>query len=273
MKKYLIALDLDGTLLDDQSLIPKNTKNYLIDLQQQGHKIVIATGRPFRGATEFYEELQLSTPLITDNGALIHPYNETGFNLFAKTIPAFVVNDIYNFTKDFLHTAFFNVYDDLYIHNYFEEHYFYYHLNDKSKIIKGPINQKGYPEPHLILLAIHADKDQIFEEFISKNHSSVSLRRWWKDDTSAVYEVHLKDCSKGKAVLDIAKFYNIEKENIISFGDGSNDIDLLSKAGLGVKMINGSKRLTEYDDLTTYTNDEEGVMHYLKSLLHKKTAV
>ena len=57
MKQYLIVLDLDGTLLSDWQTISETTKNYLKDLSKQGHKVVIATGRPFRSSERFYDDI------------------------------------------------------------------------------------------------------------------------------------------------------------------------------------------------------------------------
>lgn len=271
MKKYLIALDLDGTLLDNNSLIPPKTNKYLQQLQKDGHKIVIATGRPYRGTINFYNELNLNTPMITESGALISPLNEKEFLEYSKTIDKVLVNNIINFIGDNLITAFFNIYDDLYTYNRLEELEFFYHLNEDSKIIPGPLNNKNYPEPHLILLGIKIEFNEQFQNYIlNHTNNKLALRKWWEDDASVIYEIYLKNCSKGKSVLKIADYYNISKQNIISFGDGSNDLELLNDAGLGVKMINGSKRLTIYDDITTIDNHNEGVMHYLKDFLEKK---
>ena len=73
MEKYLIALDMDGTLLNKSHVISKTTSDYFKQLEKDGHIIVIASGRPVRGIMNFYKELELDTPIICYNGAYIYP--------------------------------------------------------------------------------------------------------------------------------------------------------------------------------------------------------
>ena len=61
MQPHLICLDLDGTLLNDNKEISSYTKQVLNELQQRGHQIMIATGRPYRASQMYYHELNLTT--------------------------------------------------------------------------------------------------------------------------------------------------------------------------------------------------------------------
>ena len=72
MTKKMIALDLDGTLLRSDNTISDYTVDTIKKIQEKGHKVVIATGRPYRMALEHYRRLQLETPMITFNGSLTH---------------------------------------------------------------------------------------------------------------------------------------------------------------------------------------------------------
>ena len=70
MTKKLIVLDLDGTLLRPDGTISEFTQKTIKDVQNKGHQVVIATGRPYRMAIDHYKTLGLETPLITFNGSL-----------------------------------------------------------------------------------------------------------------------------------------------------------------------------------------------------------
>ena len=72
MTKKMIALDLDGTLLRSDNTISDYTVDVINRISKQGHKVVIATGRPYRMALEHYKRLQLDTPMISFNGSLTH---------------------------------------------------------------------------------------------------------------------------------------------------------------------------------------------------------
>ena len=64
MQPYLICLDLDGTLLNDNKEISPYTKQVLTELQQCGHYVMIATGRPYRASQMYYHELNMNTPVV-----------------------------------------------------------------------------------------------------------------------------------------------------------------------------------------------------------------
>lgn len=71
-KQHLIALDLDGTLLTDNKIISARTKKTIEKAKEQGHIVVISTGRPFRASHAYYKELNLNTPIVNFNGAYVH---------------------------------------------------------------------------------------------------------------------------------------------------------------------------------------------------------
>ena len=72
MTKKVIAVDLDGTLLNSDSKLSEFTKETIKKISKKGHHVVITTGRPYRMAREFYKELELHTPMINFNGSLTH---------------------------------------------------------------------------------------------------------------------------------------------------------------------------------------------------------
>ena len=77
-KKYLIAIDLDGTLLNKKSKISLANKLYLRKLERQGHKVILASGRPSRAVKFFRKQIGLHTPIICYNGAFcFHPDDDS----------------------------------------------------------------------------------------------------------------------------------------------------------------------------------------------------
>lgn len=76
LNKKLIAIDLDGTTLNQDSMITSKTKETLKKAINAGHHVSIATGRPFRMSHQFYQQLELTTPMVNFNGALVHIPNQ-----------------------------------------------------------------------------------------------------------------------------------------------------------------------------------------------------
>lgn len=267
MKKYLITIDLDGTLLNSSSTMSNDTIQYLQNLQAKGHKILLATGRPYRGTKYVYDQLNLNTPLIVDNGATIYPENDQDFKAFEIKISKEVSDNLFNFAKEGLVSAFYNVDNELYIYNYLKDLEFFYFLNPTTTIIEGELDNKNYPLIPNFILTVTLDFHEKFEDFIN-NSDDVDFRYWFKDENIVIYEVFPRGYNKATALNHIRNYYNIPKENTISFGDGSNDIELLDHSEHGVMMINGSKRLAAVSDATTsHTNDEDGVVKYLQKFI------
>lgn len=69
--RYLIALDLDGTLLKDDKTISEKTIKVLNKVKEEGHVVMISTGRPYRASELYYKQLDLDTPIVNFNGAFI----------------------------------------------------------------------------------------------------------------------------------------------------------------------------------------------------------
>ncbi len=79
MEKHLICLDLDGTLLNDEKHISPFTKSVLQYLKKSGHEIIISTGRPYRASVDYYNAMDMNTPIINFNGAYIHHPTDNRF--------------------------------------------------------------------------------------------------------------------------------------------------------------------------------------------------
>lgn len=268
MKKYLITIDLDGTLLTSEAKLTSAAKAYLKELKNTGHKIVLATGRPYRGVKAIYDELELDTPLVYDNGTCIESEKATDFKSFSNPIKKEILDDLFLHTKDNIITAFYIVDNNHYVYNYAEAIEFYYFINEKTVVHEGPLNNPKYQEATNAVIAVSLDYMEEFESYIKNTLTEIDYRYWYKDNSIVFYEVFLKGFNKGTALKTIREFYNIPKQLTISFGDGGNDVELLKESGHGVKMSNGSYKLDHvYDDVTTFSNDEDGVIKYLKTFL------
>lgn len=267
MKKYLIALDLDGTILNSSSVISTKTKETIEKLKNDGHKIVIATGRPYRATKKFYHELNLDTPLIVDNGAAIYQEKEPLFKSYKITIPKNILDELFLYSKENIVTAFFNYDNNIYVYNHIKDAKFFYFIKDETNVFTGDLNNPDFPEATNFVLSIKPHFVDDFEKYIINNLPEIDFRRWFKNEEMASYEVFYKGVNKGKALTKLREFYNIPLHKTISFGDSDNDIELLKESGHGVKMKNGSVRLTTHDATTSHTNDDDGVVKYLLEFL------
>ena len=83
------------------------------------------------------------------------------------------------------------------------------------------------------------------------------------------YEIMPQGLSKGKSLLEIAEYYDIEQKEIIAFGDELNDETMIKVAGVGVAMANAVDHIKEISDYITLSNDEDGIADYLEKFVLK----
>ena len=102
MEQHLITIDLDGTLLLSFMEYDQETINYLKKLHNEGHLIMIATGRPFRSSYFIYEMLGLKTPIINYNGALVTNPSDHNFKGTDLRINRNELFDILNYADEYL---------------------------------------------------------------------------------------------------------------------------------------------------------------------------
>ncbi|MDD7316717.1 MAG: Cof-type HAD-IIB family hydrolase [Bacillales bacterium] len=267
MDKCLIVLDMDGTLLNKRKEISLLTKNYLLELSKQGHKIILASGRPVRSMISYYDELKLDTPMICYNGAFVtNPYNKE----YDSTAFTFPIEDVKQIITDLGTTickvmceSETNIYldkEDSYLKNYF----WYEGMN----MIKGDVRDtlKEPPLTFIARLKGTIDKDFIFNT-VNKHHNIRA--RFWTD--APYFELYRIEASKGGCMLDIASMYDIDKDHIIVYGDADNDIELFEHASISVAMSNSKSRVKESATIITeHDNDHDGIYYSLKEILSKR---
>ena len=270
MNPYLIACDLDGSLLNKKSDLSQYTIEVLTHLHNLGHKVVIATGRPFGGAIDLYNKLDINAPMINDNGATIENPMDPTFAKQRTLIPNHIMKDIFNHAKPILKSAFFSINRTVYAYKYepkLEE--YFAGLATSSNVIEKDFSELDV-EPSGLIFLVDTKKRERLETYIKKHYQdTISFRLWGAGHKHAIYEIYLKHVSKSSALSYLLKHYNIEQDRLIAFGDGINDIEMIRDAGIGVMMKNGTWELKSVSkDQTKFNNDQDGVAKYLVSFFN-----
>lgn len=268
MNKYLIALDLDGTLLYDWQTLNQETSEYIKQLKLQGHEFVIATGRPFRSSERYYNILELDTPIINYNGGLVSSNKDPKFRNYSYTLDRESVLKIFEDNKDYIYNAFGEIGDDIYLLHDTDEIRPLIHFFNGARLFVGdfkdtlPNNTNGF-----IIVANKGD-GQYIESYIKEKFSGVILSRNWGNEYRYIIELFTPETNKGTALKYVSEYMGYTPENIIAFGDGHNDIEMLEFAGLGIAMKNAHQELIEVADIVLeHTNAENGIVKFLKTHL------
>lgn len=272
MQPYLIACDLDGSLLNNKSDLTQYTIDVLTHLHHLGHKVVIATGRPFGGSIDLYHKLGIHNPMITDNGAAIENPMDPTFAKQRTLIPNHIMRDIFTYAKPILQSAFFSIDRTVYAYKYNPDLEKYFAgLATSGEIVEKEFSELDV-EPSGLIFLVDTKKKHLLEDYLKKHYqSSISFRLWGSGQRHAIYEIYLKHVSKSSALTYLLNHYNIEDDKLIAFGDGINDIEMIRDASIGVMMKNGTWELKGVSkDQTKFTNDQDGVAKYLVNFFDLK---
>ena len=268
MDKFLIALDIDGTLLNKKKEISFITKHYLRKLSRQGHIIVLASGRPFRSLKKYYDELQLHSPIICYNGSLLFAPKDDTFPTFKRPLNKETVINLYQDLVDIYAINVTSETDDTIYSKTFDKHLAKYFHADNMKVVEGNFKDTLKEDVWtMIFKRTETSKDDDIIKEVNK-YDDVEVRFWGMN--SPFFEMYPVNVSKCDRLFEIAKYYDIPKERIIAIGDADNDSEMIEKAGIGVCMINGYDGPKMVADIVTKKdNNHNGIVQVLKEIFRK----
>lgn len=269
MKQHLIVLDLDGTLLNDEQKITKETKNTLMKAKKAGHHVMIATGRPFRASSIYYDELQLTTPIVNFNGAYIHHPKNKSWEAIHSPINMNVVHDVVDSIGTFQYENLIaEVMDDVYIHVEDQTMMDMFKMGN-PKITLGNIKVNLTESPTSLLIQANEQNVPIIRNHLQEVHAELIEHRKWGAPFNII-EIVKKGLNKAVGIAAVSKYLGIPRERIIAFGDEDNDLEMIEYAGIGVAMENGIKELKSIANEITFSNNEDGIAIFLKERLKLK---
>lgn len=266
MNKKLIALDLDGTTLNDNSKISVETKEVITSLRKKGHIVSIVTGRPFRNSYYYYDELKLDSPIVNFNGAWCHvPTQPNWSHYYHKTLSkdlALSMLSLKSNSEVQLIAA--ESQQAIYIEGeYVPYPDFFPEGIQVSKQLRPEILTED-PTSVGVFTTTRDYQPYIEQKIVEQYGDAVEVRTWGGE--TPCLEVVAAGVQKALGLERIASFYGIDRKDILAFGDQENDYEMIQYAGHGVVMSNGIQSLKDIaDDITRVTNHENGVADYLAS--------
>ena len=264
----LIAIDMDGTLLNDERQISPENYEAIQKARQNGVKIVLASGRPLVGFKRYLEELHLISEedyVVAFNGAIVQ---STGGNkIISKTTLGLEdYKELYELSKD-LKVNIHALTEDTVIAPKDSK---YTRLESEINLIhKNIIAVEEVPEDTAILKVMFIDDPEIIDEIVDKIPETISDKYTIVRSEPFFLEFLHKSVNKGTGVAALAEKLNIKQEEVICIGDAGNDMHMVKYAGLGVAMGNAFPELKRAASFITRTNEEHGVAHVINKFILK----
>ncbi|KAB2337184.1 HAD family phosphatase [Cytobacillus depressus] len=268
-KQHLIALDLDGTLLRDDKTISLKTKKVIQKAREEGHIVMIATGRPFRSSEIYYREMNLDTPIVNFNGAFVHHPQNKNWGVYHTPLEVKIAKEIVDTCSSFhFHNIIAEVIDDVYFH-YQDKKLLEIFGFGEPQVTTGDLRNFLHASPTSLL--IHTDQEHVqsIRDHLSNLHAEVIDHRSWAAPFHVI-EIVKAGLNKAVGLKKAADYFQIPPERIIAFGDEDNDLEMLEYAGYGIAMGNGIDLVKNVAKDVTLTNEEDGVATYLNELLNLK---
>ncbi|GAD15823.1 Cof-type HAD-IIB family hydrolase [Lentilactobacillus otakiensis] len=264
--KKLIALDLDGTTLNDDSQISPQTAETIRAAARQGYIVSIVTGRPNRLSENFYDDLKLETPMINFNGNLgILPHQEWNRE-YQYTIDKEIVTELLEKSKPLGLSLIAVEGRDMFLANrglntgfgFFPSSLKTNQVLSRKSLKTNPISITVQVEPELKQGLINFVEQQFGDQ--------VEVSPW--GGPHPIVEIATKGVHKSTGLKFLADYYGVLQKDIIAFGDEGNDLTMMEYAGTGVAMKNAIDKIkNSADEVTDFTNDDDGVARYLQDHL------
>ncbi|MGN1386816.1 MAG: Cof-type HAD-IIB family hydrolase [Bacillus sp. (in: firmicutes)] len=272
-----IVLDIDGTLLNDKKQISPATKKALIDVQQNGIKVILASGRPTSGIVKYANELEMDKYdglLVSYNGACVVNHSNDEL-LFSQPLAAEDSQAILEHLKNFDVKPMISNGDYLYVNNVYDcmlnvnnkpvniieyesrgGNFKLCEVDDLSAFVNFPL--------YKILVAADPDyfinhQQEIMQPFNGKLSGMFSAPMYFEFTDIGI--------DKANALHKTLNPLGISQKDIISFGDGLNDMSIIEYAGLGIAMGNAEDKLKNAANDITLTNNEDGIAFALAKYL------
>ncbi len=263
MRYRLIAVDMDGTLLNSEGKITKKTMDAIRSLNNTDIIFTISTGRPIHGVKKYNNQLLLTGPIITYNGAMI-VNAETQEILFEEGLKREDAEKILELGERADVTMCIWSNNQLYgnrldnrIHDYKKLSGVEPLLADKEQLLNQGITK--------ILWYDDIDRIQQFcRDLSSETFSQVTFCT----SKPIFLEFFSSKVSKAIAMEKIGELYNIRREEMIAIGDGLNDLSMIEYAGLGVAMGNAEQAVKDRAQYITASNNEDGVAQVIETFCH-----
>lgn len=252
----LIITDLDGTLLNEKSMVSDRTKNTIQKLLKQGVNFAIATGRGIISAKKYKDVIGSDIYLICNNGATIYNTNEE--KIYEKVLSQKEVEIVVKYFREKN-----IIYNGVYEGKIFTDD----GAKDSIKTIETGFQHIGmttldeFPVMTKILVK---DKTETIIELMNDMKEKFSDFLDITMSSPICLDIVHKECNKGNGVKLISKLLDIPTDEIMVFGDGGNDLGMLEIVGHPVVMENGLDSLKEKIKNIAPSNKEDGVAQYLE---------
>ena len=283
----LVAIDLDGTMLNSYGMVTESTKQVIKNTINKGIEVIIASGRPIDSIKTIAKEIGSENYFIAGNGALIYDIKKDEI-IYEKFMNKQKVLEIIKICEE--NSISYNIYTEkTIIAKGLKYNVLYYYKENLKKEENKKTNItivedvyeyiKNLENEKFLKITVCDETKSVFNSIIRKLrtvedidvldvlHMSRKMIKQGTEDVPIEYyytEISLKDVDKWNAIEYLANKMNISKDEIIAIGDNINDKEMIENAKVGIAMGQSTPVITEIANFVTSNNNEDGVAKALE---------
>ena len=284
----LVAIDLDGTMLNQYGVVTRNTKNSIENAKQKGIEVIIASGRPIDSIKTIAKEINSRKYFISGNGAIIYDIEKDEI-IYENTLKKQKTLDVIKICEE--NSIYYNIYTEKEIlAKSLQYNVLYYHKENSYKeeedkthinIVENVYEYIANRDEKIVKITICDNNQSIFNSIMRKlkdiedvevlevSHMSRKTIQQGSEEIPIEYfytEISAKNVDKWNAIEMLKEKMSIQTEEIVAIGDNMNDKKMIENAGLGIAMGQSSPVVKEVANHVTSSNNEEGVAQVLDDI-------
>ena len=266
MKYKLIAMDLDGTLNNDQKIITEKTRAALMKAQEMGIRLALASARPSPGLFRERDALRLQ-----DHGGILMSYNggrivNAADNrvLFETAMDMEETREVLRELEKLPVTPILDDGVQFYVTDKGAYKVDYECANNRMECteVENLADFLNFAPIKILMSVLPEEIKQVQAQIAAFLPESLTVVQ-----TAAFYlEVIPRTINKGQGIRDICRTIGISEAEVVSFGDAENDIPMLRTAGVGIAMGNAKDDVKAAADMVTLSNNDDGIAYALQKL-------
>ncbi|MGA7932400.1 MAG: Cof-type HAD-IIB family hydrolase [Kovacikia sp.] len=266
----LLVLDIDGTIAGIENVVREPVKKAIRAAQAKGIPVAIATGRMYRSALRFHQEIGSTLPLMAYQGALIKdPMSQTVHRHW--TLSRHLANQLLDYFEQPelrpLLSIHFYINDQLYIRELTSETKSYLERSIADPIVVGDL-RRTLDQPPTKILALSDDTALIDGLLTGLQSLYTPAELYFTKSVATFFEATDPRVNKGTAVRYLAEEYlGLKAENVMAIGDNFNDVEMIEYAGIGVAMANGPEEVQARANWVAPSVELDGVAAVIEEFL------
>ncbi|WP_125980124.1 sugar-phosphatase [Loigolactobacillus iwatensis] len=266
----LIAIDIDGTLLNERNELAPATTQAIKAATEKGIKVVLCTGRPMTGVTAYLDTLGINAAtdqyVVTFNGALAQ--TTSGKIISANALSYDDYLDLEALAQKLSIHFHVETSDRMYTANRDMSEYTVH----EAKLVSLPLSYRTTGEMRGITISkgMYIDQPKVLDAAIAHQDVWRPFEEQFTFVKSAPFylEATKKGTNKGSALSMLAQTLNLTADNVMAIGDQQNDLSMIEYAGLGVAMGNAIPSVKQAAQAVTLDNVHDGVAATINQMLN-----